>query len=56
MKVNGRVFGYLYPRRRHYLIGTYNAEDKWSEYPVKDDEDLANVKIIMQAAMERRTK
>ena len=56
MKVNGRVFGYLYPRRRHYLIGTYNAEDKWSEYPVKDDEDLMNVKPIMKAAMERRTK
>jgi len=56
MKVNGRVFAYLYPRRKHYIIGTYNAEDKWTEYPVKGDDDLANVKPIMKAAMERRLK
>jgi hypothetical protein len=56
MKLNGRVFAYLYPRRQHYLIGTYNAEDKWTEYSVKDDDDLTNVKPIMKAAMERRMK
>ncbi len=56
MKLNGRVFAYLYPRRQHYLIGTYNAEDKWTEYSVKDDDALTNVKPIMKAAMERRMK
>lgn len=56
MKLNGRVFAYLSPRRQHYLIGTYNEEDKWTDYPVKDDEDLANVKPIMKAAMERRMR
>lgn len=56
MKLNGRVFAYLSPRRQHYVIGTYNAEDKWTDYPVKDDEDLMNVKLIMKAAMERRMK
>jgi len=56
MKLNGRVFAYLSPRRQHYLIGTYNSEDKWTDYPVKDDEDLTNVKPIMKAAMERRMR
>ena len=53
MKVNGRVFGYFHPRRKHYLLATYNAEEEWTEYPIKDDDDLAKVKPIMQAAMDR---
>ena len=48
MKLNGRVFAYLYPRRQHYIIGTYNAEDKWTEYPLKDDDGLTNMKPIMK--------
>ena len=56
MKVNGRVFAYLHPRRKHYLLATYNAEDEWTEYSIKDDDDLENVKPIMRAAMERRLK
>lgn len=56
MKVNGRVFAYLYPRRQHYLIATFDASDEWKEYAVKTDDDLATVKTIAKAAMERRTK
>jgi len=54
MKVNNRVFAYLWPRRQHYVIGTYGADDEWKEHPVKGDDDLANVKPIMKAAMEQR--
>ena len=56
MKINGRVFAYLYPRRQHYLIATYDASDEWKEYAVKNDDDLATVKPIAKAAMERRMK
>ena len=56
MKVNGRVFAYLVPRRKAYLIATYNAEDKWTPYPIKSDDDLANVKNMAKAAMERKAK
>jgi hypothetical protein len=56
MKVNGRVFAYLYPRRQHYLIATYDATDDWKEYAVKTEDDLATVKPIAKAAMERRMK
>jgi len=56
MKVNGRVFAYLDPRRKHYLIETFNAEDEWTVYPIRSDDDLAHVKILARAAMERKTK
>ncbi len=56
MKVNGRVFAYFYPRRKHYLLATYNDQEEWTEYTINDDEDLAKIKPIMQAAMQRRVK
>ncbi|MGA2903005.1 MAG: hypothetical protein ABSD98_04185 [Candidatus Korobacteraceae bacterium] len=56
IKINNRVFAYLWPRRKHYVIGTYGSDDEWKEYPVKGDEDLVNVKTIMKEAMERREK
>ncbi len=54
MKVNGRVFAYLYPRRNYCLLDTYNADEEWTEYSIKDDDDLAKVKPIIQAALERK--
>ncbi len=54
MKVNGHVFAQLYPRRKHYVIGTYNASGEWEDYPVKSDDDLATLKPIANASMERR--
>jgi hypothetical protein len=56
MKVDGRVFAYLYPRRKHFLIATYNAENIWSAYPIHGKEDLDNVLPVTNAAMERKTK
>lgn len=56
MKVNGRVFAYFHPRRQHYLISTFNADDEWTEYPIKGDDDLAAVKPLMKSAMEKRLK
>jgi hypothetical protein len=54
MKVNGHVFAYLYPRRKHYIIATYDASDEWKGFAVKTDDDLATVKPIAKASMERR--
>lgn len=56
MKVNGRVFAYFHPRRQHYLISTFNADDEWTEYPIKGDDDLATVKPLVKSAMEKRLK
>jgi hypothetical protein len=54
MKIKGKLFAYLLPRRQHYLIATYDADDAWKDYAIKSDEDLAIVKPLMKAAMERR--
>lgn len=54
MKVNNRVFAYLYPKRKFYLIQTYDAGNEWKDYPVKSDDDLANVKPVTRAAMEAK--
>jgi hypothetical protein len=56
MKINGRVFAYFYPRRKHYLLDTYTEEEVWTEYSIKDDDDLEKVIPLMRAAMERRVK
>jgi hypothetical protein len=56
MKVNNRVFAYFYPLRKLYRLATYDDQEVWTEYSIKDDDDLARIKPIMQAAMERKIK
>jgi len=56
IKVNNRVFAYFYPRRQHYLLATYNDQDEWMTYSIKDDDDLDKVKAIMLKAVERRVR
>lgn len=56
MKVNGRVFAYFFARRKFYLLGTYNDQEDWFEQAIKDHDDLAKLKPILRAAMERRAK
>ncbi len=56
IKINGRVFAYLYPRRQHFLIWTYDTSDEWKGYTVKTDEELETVKSVTKAAMERLLK
>lgn len=56
IKIDGHVFAYLSPRRKFYIIGTFDADDEWKDYPIKSDDDLTSVKPIIRAAMERRMK
>jgi hypothetical protein len=56
MKIDGKVFAYFYTRRKHFIIATYNAEEKWTEYAVHGDDDLQNALPVMKNAMERRLK
>lgn len=56
LKVNGRVFAYLYTRRKYFQIATFDSNDEWTEYPIKTDEELVKVKQIVRAAMERKLK
>jgi len=43
-------------RCKHYIIGRYDAEDQWTDYSVKDDDDLERLKPVMKEAVERTLK
>lgn len=34
MKYSGKVFAYFEPRRKNFLISTYNEEKKWTSYHI----------------------
>jgi len=55
IKVNNRVFAYLWAARKHYVVATYGDDDEWKHYPIKGDEDFTNAKQLMRKAMERRS-
>lgn len=56
LKVDGRVVAYLHPRRKHYLISTFNADDKWTDYPIQGDDDLSSVLQLVATSVERRSR
>ena len=53
IKVSGRVFSYLGPRRKHFIIYTYNNENKWTGFPIQQAEDLEEVKILLKGNYEK---
>lgn len=55
MKIDGRVFAYLNPRRKHYVVSTYNAENKWADYPIKNSEERRAIIPVLKESMERNS-
>jgi hypothetical protein len=56
LKVDGKVVAYLSPRRKHFLIYTYDANDKWTPYPIRNDEDVEATLQLTRAYVERRAR
>jgi hypothetical protein len=56
IRVNGRVFAYIWPRRQRYVIQTLDADDASKQYSVETEDDLAMVRPIAKAAMERKSQ
>ena len=56
VKVNGKVFMYLAPRRDKFLVETYNPEGKWTGFPVNNKEDLDLLVDLMKSNMEKKSK
>lgn len=50
MKIDGRVFAYFEPRRKHFVVSTYNSEGTWTGYPVHNADDLDMVRPLVRAA------
>ncbi len=49
IKVSGRLFAYICPRRKHFMIYTYDTDGEWKGFPVKSDEDLKDVTILARS-------
>jgi hypothetical protein len=52
-KVNGRWFAYLDVRRKHFLVGTYDEDEAYKDFPVKSDEDFSFVLHKLETAAQR---
>jgi hypothetical protein len=53
LKVSGRVFSYISPRRKHFVVSTYDSENKWTGFPVHQEDDLEAVKVLLKANVEK---
>jgi hypothetical protein len=53
IKASGSVLTYIGPRRKHFVVSTYDADDEWKSFPVMSDEDLTNVKKLLKINYEK---
>jgi len=53
IKITGRVFAYLAPRRKHFMIYTNDAEGKWTGYPVNNEKDIEPVMTLARTNFEK---
>ena len=52
-KVSGRVFAYICPRRKSFMVHTYDNEKKWAGYSVNQKEDLETIKVLLKNNIDR---
>jgi len=52
-KVSGRVFAYICPRRKHFMIYTHDNEKKWMGFPIHQKGDLETVKVLLKTNIDR---
>lgn len=55
-KVNNRVFMYLSPRRRAFVVETFNSEGKWTGFTVNTKDDLDNVIGLVKTNVEKKSQ
>jgi len=53
IKLSGRLLMYLEPRRKHFVISTYDNENKWTGFPIQQLEDLDELKILLKNNYEK---
>lgn len=53
IKVSGKVFSYLGPRRKHFIIYTYDKENKWMGFPIRQSEDLEEIRLLLRSNYEK---
>jgi len=53
LKISGRVFSYINPRRKNFMISTYDNEGKWTGFPINQEEDLEPIRFLLKSNIER---
>jgi hypothetical protein len=53
LKVGGHVFAYLGPRRKHFMVYTYDSDGTWTGYPVKADEDTGQIEPLLRSNVDK---
>lgn len=53
LKISGRVFSYIHPRRNFFIIDTDDSNQKWKSFPIHQKEDLETVKILLKSNIDK---
>jgi len=53
LKVSGRVFAYLNPRRKSFIFSVHDRELKWTGFTVNQDDELSVVRELTEANYRR---
>lgn len=53
IRFSGTVLCYLSPRRKMFYIETNNPENKWTAFPISDENDLENIRILLKASIKK---
>lgn len=56
IKVSGRVFAYLGPRRKHFIFYTYDTDGEWKGFQIKSEDDLNDIKPLLRSNYEKYKK
>ncbi len=53
LRFSGAVFCYLSPRRKLFHVETNNQDNKWTSFPIHNEEDLESVKALLKTNIEK---
>ena len=48
VKISGSLLAYVSPRRKHFVVTTYDVDDAWKAFPVTSVEELNNVRTLLK--------
>jgi hypothetical protein len=56
LKVSGRNFAYISPRRNFFVVETFNQDGKWTGYPIRSSTELVAAIDLMRDNFKRYRK
>lgn len=54
LKVSGKVFAHISPRRKFFYFGTYNGDGVWTDYKVSSDDEKSAAMPFVKQSLEQR--